>query len=250
MQNKFYFNSEFSDIFEKPKKNSPISTQILFGESFKIIKKHKKFYKIKIIHDNYIGYIRKKKFYSNYKPSHKVHILKSKIYKLNKSGSFYKTNNYLPFLSKVEIIKKYKSHVMFKKNYWININDLKPLKHKIRNFINILGLFNNIKYKWGGRTFAGIDCSALTQLFYIYNNKFFPRDTVDQIKVKKGVKYKKNFKKGNIIFWKGHVGICLNSKKFLHAYGPKKKVVVMPIDKTIDLINKTAKLKVKKIFSI
>ena len=139
---------------------------------------------------------------------------------------------------------------MFKKDYWININDIKPLKHKIKNFINIVNPFNNIKYKWGGRTFAGIDCSALIQLFYNYNNKFFPRDTVDQIKVKKGVKYKQNFKKGDIIFWKGHVGICLNSKKFLHAYGPKKKVVVMSINKTIDLINKTAKLKVKKIFSI
>ena len=45
------------------------------------------------------------------------------------------------------------------------------------------------------------------------------------------------------------MGICLNSKKFLHAYG-LKKVVVMPIDKTIDLINKTANLKIKKIFSI
>ena len=83
-----------------------------------------------------------------------------------------------------------------------------------------------------------------------YNDKFFPRDTVDQIKFKKGLKYKKKFKKGDIIFWKGHVGIFINSKKFIHAYGPRKKVLIMPINQTIKLIEKTAGLKVKKIFPI
>ena len=86
--------------------------------------------------------------------------------------------------------------------------------------------------------------------FYNYNNKFFPRDTVDQIKFKRGLKSKKKFKKGDIVFWKGHVGICINSKKFIHAYGPRKKVLIMPINHTIKLIEKTAGLKVKKIFSI
>ena len=56
--------------------------------------------------------------------------------------------------------------------------------------------------------------------------------------------------KGDIIFWKGHVGICLNQSKFIHAYGPKKKVLIMPTDLTIELIKKTAKLKVKKISNI
>ena len=57
-------------------------------------------------------------------------------------------------------------------------------------------------------------------------------------------------KKGDIIFWKGHVGICLSKSKFIHAYGPKKKVVVMPTKQTIELINKTANLKVKKVSNI
>ena len=120
----------------------------------------------------------------------------------------------------------------------------------IKNFIYIVNLFRNVKYKWGGKTFKGIDCSGLVQIIYNYNNKFFPRDTVDQIKLKKGLKSKKKFKKGDIVFWKGHVGICINSEKFIHAYGPRKKVLIMPINQTIKLIEKTAGLKVKKIFSI
>ena len=58
---------------------------------------------------------------------------------------------------------------------------------------------------------------------------------------------KKNFKKGDIIFWKGHVAMCISSNELIHAYGPEKRVLIMPILQTIKRIDKTAKLKVKKI---
>ena len=66
---------------------------------------------------------------------------------------------------------------------------------------------------------------------------------------KKNLK-RKNFQKGDLIFWKGHVAVCLNSTKLVHAYGPKKRVIIMPIRKTIDLIEKTANLRVRKISRI
>ena len=44
--------------------------------------------------------------------------------------------------------------------------------------------------------------------------------------------------------------MCLNHSNFIHAYGPKKKVLIMPIKSTIKLIQKTAKLAVKKISNI
>ncbi len=138
---------------------------------------------------------------------------------------------------------------MFKKNKWIKAKDINPINQKDNNILKILRIFLNCNYKWGGKTYNGIDCSALIQLFYKFNNKFFPRDTVDQVKFKKGVKIKK-FKLGDIIYWKGHVAICINSNKLIHAYGPKKKVLVMDIYKTISLIKKTANLEVKKVFRI
>ena len=88
------------------------------------------------------------------------------------------------------------------------------------------------------------------QLFYKFNNKFFPRDTIDQIKTKKGTTNKISFRKGYIIFWKGHVAVCIDAKNLIHAYGPEKKVIIMSIKKTIRRIEITANLKVKKIFKI
>ena len=53
----------------------------------------------------------------------------------------------------------------------------KKFNHKEKNFIKIFKLFLKTKYVWGGKTFKGIDCSALLQMFYYYNNSFYPRDT-------------------------------------------------------------------------
>ena len=55
---------------------------------------------------------------------------------------------------------------------------------------------------WGGKTYKGIDCSAILQLFYYYNNKFYPRDTKDQIKYSKKNIKKKYLKKEILYFGK------------------------------------------------
>ena len=103
---------------------------------------------------------------------------------------------------------------------------------------------------FGEEKHKGIDCSALLQMFNYYNMSYYPRDTKDQIKYSNKKIIKKVYKKGDIIFWKGHVAMCINSKKLIHAYGPEKKVLIMPILQTIKRIGETAKLKVKKVSSI
>tara|TARA_B100000131_G_scaffold52902_1_gene47664 strand:+ start:1379 stop:2128 length:750 start_codon:yes stop_codon:yes gene_type:complete len=247
--NNFFCKTQHLNVLEKPNSNSNISSEIIYGEKFNLLSKTKNFYKIKNQYDNYIGYVKISKLNNNLNPTHKIKVLKSKIYR----GIFKKkiaTKKFLSFGSRIEILKEEKKFIMFEKNKWIKSSEICQIKEKNRNFSRIFKLFLNCPYKWGGKTFKGIDCSALIQVYYKYNNKYFPRDTVDQIKIKKGFKNKKNYRKGDIIYWKGHVAVCLNSKFLIHAYGPKKKVVIMPIYKTIDLINKTANLKVKKIFKI
>ena len=240
-QNNFFCNNPCINIYERPSINSKISSQIIYGEKFKVLRKVKNFLKIRTSYDRYHGYIKNKKFINEIKPTHKVKVLKTRIYKSNK---------FLPFSSEIEILKRKKNYVMFEKNKWIKQKDITLINKKEKNFVKIFKSYLNCKYKWGGKTYDGIDCSALIQIFYKFNNKFFPRDTVDQIKYIKGSTVKKKFKKGDIIFWKGHVAVCIDSKKLMHAYGPEKKVITMPIHKTIKRIEKTAKLKVKKVFRI
>ena len=239
--NNFFCNKSYVNIYEQPKINSKISSQIIYGEKFKVLKKLNNFLKIKTSYDKYVGYIKNNNFSRKIGSTHKIKVLKAKIYN---------SRNFLPFSSKIKILRETKNYIMFEKNKWIKKIDIIEIKKKDKEFKKIFKLFLNCRYKWGGKTYNGIDCSALIQLYYKFNNKFFPRDTIDQIKLKKGLNYKKMYKKGDLIFWKGHVAVCLNSKELIHAYGPSKKVVIMPIKKTIRLIEKTANLKVRKIISI
>ena len=246
MQNNFYFTGNFSNIHKKPSKKSEITSQIIYGEKFKILSKNKSWIKIKTLFDNYKGFIRNSKYVEKFSPNYKVSSLKAKIYK--KPGI--KTNSWLPLASKLSVLKQKKNYVQIEKSKWIKKIDIKKLNHKDKNYIKMFKKFLNVKYVWGGKTFKGIDCSALLQIFFSYNNSFYPRDTKDQIKYTKNNSKKRKFKKGDIIFWKGHVAMCLNSKQLIHAYGPEKKVVIMPIIETINRVERTAKLKVKKISRI
>ena len=241
VQSNYYSTYPCINIYERPSTNSKISSQIIYGEKFKVLRKIKSFLKIRTSYDRYTGYIKNKKFIKKFKPTHKVKTLKTRIYK---------SNSFLPFSSEIEIIKKKKNYVMFKKNKWIKQKDITHINKKEKNFSKIFKSYLNCKYKWGGKTHQGIDCSALIQLFYKFNKRFFPRDTIDQIRYKKGNRSKKRFKIGDIIYWKGHVAACISSKKLIHAYGPEKKVIIMPINETIKRIERTANLKVKKICKI
>ena len=246
MQNNFYFTSSFANIYKKPSKTSEVTSQILYGEKFKILSKIKNWIKIKTLFDNYTGFIKNPKFVKKYNTKYKVSSLKARIFK--KPGI--KTNGWLPLASKLSVFEENKNYIQIEKNKWIKKADIKKLNHKEKNFVKIFKKFLNVKYVWGGKTFQGIDCSALLQIFFFYNNSFYPRDTKDQIKYTKKNSKKRLFKKGDIIFWKGHVAMCLNSKQLIHAYGPEKKVIIMPIIETISRIQKSARLKVEKLSRI
>jgi len=212
VRNNLYCKKPFINLYDRPSRNSKIGSQILYGESFKILKKEKNFFKIKSKYDNYTGYIKPARYSSKFVGTHKVVVLKSRIFKYPKNLNKFKSNNFLSFSSKIQILKKKNSFIMFAKNKWLSAKDVKPIKQKDKNIIKILKLFLNCRYKWGGKSYNGIDCSALIQLYYKFNNKFFPRDTVDQIKFKKGTITKKNLKLETLFIGKDMLQFVLIQK--------------------------------------
>ena len=246
MKNSYFYKKALSNIYKRPSEVSEITSQIIYGEKFKVLSKNKSWLKIETSFDNYIGYIRDENYSGDHSPTHKIFSLKVNIFNKQKN----KTKYFLPFASKISIIQENKKFVEFEKNKWILKKDIKKIDVIEKDYLKILKLFLRTKYVWGGKTYKGIDCSAILQLFYYYNNIFYPRDTKDQLRYSKSNVKTKIFKKGDVLFWDGHVAICVNAKKLIHAYKPEKKVLIMSITKTIDRIERTAKLIVKKVSSI
>ena len=213
---------------------------MIYGDSFSVTRRANKWLKIKIKEDGYKGFIKNRKFSKFLKPSHKINILKAKIYKYpNKKRKIYE----ISFGSKIKVVNKKANFLKFSKG-WISKSDVLPISFKEKDPFKKISIFKNIKYKWGGKSFKGIDCSALIQLFLNFNNRFCPRDAKDQVKYfKKNIRLNQ-IKKNDIIYWKGHVALAISKKKLIHAYGPLKKTVIMGIHQTIERIKNTANLKV------
>ncbi len=241
MTKTFTNNFVTTNLHKKASRKSEIVTQMIYGDHFKILSQKRSWYKIKIKSDGYIGFVKKKKYSNLITPSHKIYKLKANIYK---NPNKKKISLKLSFGSMIKVTNKKLGYYKFEKG-WVNKKDIKPIKFKEKDIFKKILIFKNVEYKWGGKSYKGIDCSGLVQIFFNFNQTFFPRDAKDQEKyVKREIDLKK-LKKNDLIFWKGHVAIILSKKNLIHAYGPKKKTIVMDIKKTIERIQKTAKLKVK-----
>ena len=69
MKNNFFFKKQFSNIYKKASKNSEVTSQILYGEKFKILSKNREWVKIKSSFDNYTGYIKNKDYVEKFFPT-------------------------------------------------------------------------------------------------------------------------------------------------------------------------------------
>ena len=130
--------------------------------------------------------------YSNFlKPTHKVYALKAKIFKLpNKIKK-----SEITFGSKISVVDSNSAFLKFA-NGWIKKGDVKPISFREKDPFSKITFFKNIRYKWGGKSFKVIDCSALVPVFLLFNNKFCPRDAKDQVNYfTKNIKLRNNRKR-------------------------------------------------------
>ena len=197
--------------------SSEMVNQILFGESFKILKKDSKWIYIKLLHDSYTGWICEKQYT----------IINTKITQniiCNKKVCNIQIKNIKQPIVLGSLIPKEKL-IQKKINITLNLNFCKM--DNIENwFLKICKKYLNTPYLWGGRTPFGIDCSGYTQMVFRFFNINLPRDAYQQEKIGKNINFLKS-KIGDLAFFQKnnkitHVGIILKSNKIIHSSGKVK----------------------------
>jgi cell wall-associated NlpC family hydrolase len=108
-----------------------------------------------------------------------------------------------------------------------------PLKAKERDFVAVAERFLGAPYLWGGKTVAGIDCSGLVQVALNAAGIKCPRDSDMQRKsLGKRIGTGRSLaglKRGDLIFWDGHVAIVRDRKSIVHANGFHMAVAIEPL---------------------
>ena len=219
--------STFTPLYSN--KGSKLSTQLLYGEECDVFETKNGWSWIQSRRDNYVGYTPTIHLTRKiYKPNSKVISLRTVIYTKPDIKSV--TKGYLSFNSLVEVIKIKGKYSLIKNLGWCPSLDLVKIKSSKFNHIDLSKQYLDTPYLWGGRDSMGIDCSGLVQNLHQINNRPFPRDTdMQEIFVTNEVKYEKDLKAGDLVFWKGHVAMMIDNSNIIHANAFHMKTAIEPL---------------------
>ena len=90
--------------------------------------------------------------------------------------------------------------------------------------------FAGAPYLWGGRSVRGLDCSALIQLAGLMAGIDIPRDSdMQEALIGEALPVREKLRRGDLIFWGGHVGILRDGSTLIHANAHHMSVAVEPL---------------------
>jgi len=101
------------------------------------------------------------------------------------------------------------------------------------DFVSVAETLLGAPYLWGGKTIGGLDCSGLVQLacqvagIPALRDSYMQRDTLGQPLT---VTDFSALQRGDILFWKGHVGIMADARNLLHATAHAMLTIVEPLE--------------------
>ena len=115
---------------------------------------------------------------------------------------------------------------------WIAREHLTPVGEHETDPAAVAELYLGAPYQWGGRESLGLDCSGLVQQALYACGRACPRDS-DQQQVLGLPADPKALQRGDLVFWKGHVGLMLDAARLIHANAFHMAVAIDPLAQTV-----------------
>lgn len=125
---------------------------------------------------------------------------------------------------------------------FIPAQHLAPFGEREPDFVGVAQNFIGTPYVWGGRSISGFDCSGLVQIALQAAGHACPRDSDMQEKIGEPVPFSGDpvaLKRGDIVFWKGHVGIVSGTDRLLHANAFHMAVAEEPFTEAVARIRRS-----------
>ncbi len=200
-------------------------SQLLFGETYEILRSKEKWHYIKCTLDQYEGWIHSGQHTSlSEKEYHSINLQTVGIaidlfYSAASSDKSIAlvTGSSLPYFDGINF-------KIGKEKFIYNGQAVMPDQIRTVNMLEKVALrYLYAPYLWGGRSPLGIDCSGFVQVLYKCLGIALPRDAYQQAEVGKTVNFAEEAVIGDLAFFHGddgkiiHVGLILKDKKIIHA---------------------------------
>jgi cell wall-associated NlpC family hydrolase len=207
-----------------PQPDAPLETEALFGEAVTVYDEGEGWAWAQLERDGYVGYLPRAALGAPTRPTHRVAALRAHAYpgpsiKLPPSMA-------LSLGALLTVVRQDGDFAVMKDGSHLWARHLAALAFKEPDFVAVAERFLETPYLWGGRTSEGIDCSGLVQTALAGAGIAAPRDS-DMLEAALGkpVAIDGALMRGDLVFWKGHVGIMRDPAALLHANGWHMKVV-------------------------
>lgn len=235
-------------LHRAPALDAPQDTQVLFGETVSVFEVSEGWAWAQLSRDGYVGYLRAENLNTHiHATTHRITVPSTLLYK---SPSI-KTQpvQFLFMNSEISVTATHDGFLQLATGGFIFADHAKPPMQFQTDFVSVAEMFLNTPYLWGGKTSHGIDCSGLVQTSLQACGKSCPRDAdmqEEQLGSPLLINNLDGLKSGDLIFWKGHVGIMRDAETLLHASGHQMMVVSEPLH----IANERSKSRGKEITQI
>jgi cell wall-associated NlpC family hydrolase len=139
----------------------------------------------------------------------------------------------LPMSARLSVVRQDERFAVTANGWHLPIAHLTPLKARQSDFVAVAEEFMHAPYLWGGKTSLGIDCSGLVQVSLQAAGIACPRDSDMQELALGTLSSLGELRRGDLVFWKGHVAIARDTGTLLHANAYAMAVAVEPAAKAI-----------------
>jgi hypothetical protein len=222
-------------IHRAPDGASEQMDQLLFGERFAVLEEEGAFVFGQALRDGYMGFVAAASLRpAGPAPTHRVAAIRTYAFaepsiKSRASGPY--SINALVTAGELEGRLEQAPGAG-----WITAEHLTPVGVVEADHATVAERFLGAPYLWGGRESLGLDCSGLVQQALLACGRACPRDT-DQQELMGGGIDRDDFRRGDLVFWKGHVAIGLDADRIVHANGHHMAVAIEPLAAAIERIS-------------
>ncbi|MCA0433804.1 MAG: C40 family peptidase [Proteobacteria bacterium] len=224
-----------ASLRREPSPSAMQLSEALMGESLRVLDERDGWAWVKLEADSYVGYVESVALRSEVlAATHEVSAPSTLVYP--KADIKSQPAHMIPMLAQLSVIGQEKDYLLLASGGYVFARHVRPYHAGMGDFVAVAERFLFTPYYWGGKTIRGLDCSGLVQVSF--NAVGWPalRDS-DMQEATLGTLLPpaehKKLRRGDLVFWKGHVGIMADAETLLHASGHHMMVAIEPLSEAV-----------------
>lgn len=226
-----------ASLRNRPAADAAQDTELLHGERVAVYERKDGWAWVQAENDSYVGYLREACLGPAFEPQLQISALMTPVFPRPDLKSPVK--DMLPMTAEVALLGREGDYLMIGANAFVHQHHVCLLTEAQPDWVAVAEAYFGVPYVWGGKTFAGLDCSGLVQTALAAAGARCPRDT-DMMEQQFGDSPDITPMRGDLVFWKGHVGVMLDGERLLHANAFHMMVAIEPLGAAVERIEKFA----------